>query len=924
MQTINPWVVLRKFASQSVLSVALAILLLGTPAKAQMWISGYYVDTTLNMSDIPWSKLTHAIHFQMHPLDGSGNIFGIPAGDADAFTSAAHASGVKALLCLGDSNGSTSNMRASISNNLNGFVSNLVNFINAHNYDGIDLDWEAGSYRTNPDQANYINLINALRSSLGPNKAVTMAVYWNNGLENVTQATYTKLDQVNIMCYDMDQWISWTFYNAANLPAPGDTQNSSCGAQAAQFAQYIPAAKIGLGIPFYGRVTSGCADSACSDGLHDPMQSWSGSPSLSAIRYASLITSSYWSSPHSWDSVRGASYISINQPGSANDRFISYTDSQQINALVQLAKSRGYGGVMEYEVEQDFMPSQSGDARHPLSAATYSAVFGTQAPPPVNSGPIVSSGSPTGALSAGTTQTTMSVVTNVKATCKYATAAGTAYSSMPFTFSTTGGTTHSTLLSSLTSGSTYNYYVRCSDTSGIADTTDYPISFSVAQPASAAPNPVSVTPSSGSGSSQAFTFQLTDAGGYSLISQINIMFDTVLGKTNSCYLEFWPGTKQLFLKSDDNATWYQTTLGNTTRLQNSQCSVNPAASTSSGSGTTLNVTLATSFASGFAGTKSTMVFAADPSGLNSGWKTLGSWTVSTSITPTAPTVTMTPSTGTGSSAMFAINTTDGGGYAAVSQVDLFVGNTMGATNTCYAEYAPATKMLYLKSDDNSTWYQAALGSSTVLQNSQCAINPVASSASGSGYTLTVNLAMTFTNAYSGTKSLLVFAADQSGPNTGWLTTGAWTVPWMASTQGPPTLTMTPSSGAGPSATFVMKITDGGGYAAVQRADLFIGNTIGATNSCWVEYTALTRTIALKSDDNATWSNAALGSSTTLQNSQCLVNVQAAALSGSGNTLTLSLPVDFTKFNRTRQMSVYAADNAGLNSGWQTVGTWSYR
>src|SRR5436309_9042375 len=207
---------------QIVLVILLALLLPAAHADAQqMWISGYYVDTTLNMSDIPWSKLTHAIHFQMHPADGAGNIFGIPGGNADAFTSSAHAAGVKALLSLGDSNGSTGLFSSSVTNNLNGFVGNVVNFVNAHHYDGVDMDWEGGNYRS-ADLNNYIILINALRNALG-SKPLTMSVYWHGGLEQVVQATYSKLDQINIMCYDMDQWISYSFYNSANFLAPGDS-----------------------------------------------------------------------------------------------------------------------------------------------------------------------------------------------------------------------------------------------------------------------------------------------------------------------------------------------------------------------------------------------------------------------------------------------------------------------------------------------------------------------------------------------------------------------------------------------------------------------------------------------------------------------------------------------------------------------------
>ena len=93
--------------------------------------------------------------------------------------------------------------------------------------------------------------------------------------------------------------------------------------------------------------------------------------------------------------------------------------------------------------------------------------------------PALSNGGPSGALPAGTAQATLSLSTNENATCRYATVAGTAYASMPNTFSTTGGQQHQTAVSGLSGGQSYTYYVRCLDAANNANTIDYLISFSV-------------------------------------------------------------------------------------------------------------------------------------------------------------------------------------------------------------------------------------------------------------------------------------------------------------------------------------------------------------------------------------------------------------------------------------------------------------
>ena len=50
---------------------------------------------------------------------------------------------------------------------------------------------------------------------------------------------------------------------------------------------------------------------------------------------------------------------------------------------------------------------------------------------------------------------------------------------MTNTFTTTGALTHSTTVTGLVNGGSYNYYVRCQDTAGNPDTTDFAITFTV-------------------------------------------------------------------------------------------------------------------------------------------------------------------------------------------------------------------------------------------------------------------------------------------------------------------------------------------------------------------------------------------------------------------------------------------------------------
>ena len=96
--------------------------------------------------------------------------------------------------------------------------------------------------------------------------------------------------------------------------------------------------------------------------------------------------------------------------------------------------------------------------------------------------PVRSDGLPTGTLVAGTTQTTLSLVTDENAICKYGTLASVPYDEIANTFSSTDSTTHSQTITGLTNGNSYTYYIRCQDDSDNSNADDYTISFSVSSP----------------------------------------------------------------------------------------------------------------------------------------------------------------------------------------------------------------------------------------------------------------------------------------------------------------------------------------------------------------------------------------------------------------------------------------------------------
>ena len=160
-------------------------------------------------------------------------------------------------------------------------------------------------------------------------------------------------------------------------------------------------------------------------------------------------------------------------------------------------------------------------------------------------------------------------------------------------------------------------------------------------------------------------------------------------------------------------------------------------------------------------------------GADSGWQQKGAWTVP-GTGPPAP-VSVTPSSGSGSSQLFTFVSSSPKGYAALSAVLVVVNTTLASAGECYFLSYPGSNVLYLVNDASTGWVGSiTMGQSGILQNSQCSINAAASWVSGSGNNLTLNVALTFKPAFSGTKNIYMDAYD--GTDSGWQQKGTWTIP----------------------------------------------------------------------------------------------------------------------------------------------------
>jgi hypothetical protein len=470
----------------------------------------------------------------------------------------------------------------------------------------------------------------------------------------------------------------------------------------------------------------------------------------------------------------------------------------------------------------------------------------------------------------------------------------------------------------LNPGITYYWMVVAKNASGTNGSTVWSFITGKAQA-----SVVSVTPSSGSGLSHTFELQYSDTAGAASLQLVYAWFNTQEASASSCMLYYNAATNQINLLNNAATAWTAATLGTTTTLQNSQCSVNVADVTVTPSGNTLTLSLPMTFTAAYAGAKQTFLDAKDLSGANSGWQQLGSWTIpGTTGTPAA--VSVTPSSGSGMSQTFALHYSDTAGAANLQFVYAWFNTQEASASSCMLYYNAATNQINLLNNAATAWTAATLGTTTTLQNSQCSVNVADVTVTPSGNTLTLSLPMTFTASYAGAKQTFLFSSDVSGSNSGWQQLGTWTIPGTAGTPGTPAVvSVTPSSGSGMSQTFALQYSDTAGAASLQLLYAWFNTQEASASSCMLYYNAATNQINLLNDAATAWTAATPGASTTLQNSQCSVNMADVTVTPSGNTLTLSLPMTFTAaYAGTKQTFLDAKDILGSNSGWQQLGTWT--
>jgi len=253
------------------------------------------------------------------------------------------------------------------------FAQSALTFILKYKLDGIDLDWEypnqigAGNTYRKEDTENFTLLLKQVRELLdiqsdkearkGENRyLLTIATGADQAYHDNTQLgeIHKYLDFMNIMTYDFYNGLHKITGHHSNLkPSPIDpavkAKNEDVRSVVTSVENHIkagvPAEKIVLGVPFYGRMWHGVKES--TDGLFQEAQT------VGTIVDYKTLKNEYIGKKglqKFYDTDCDALYMYSKDSAI----FISYEDTMTLNKKLEYLKQKGLGGVMFWEYSNDY------------------------------------------------------------------------------------------------------------------------------------------------------------------------------------------------------------------------------------------------------------------------------------------------------------------------------------------------------------------------------------------------------------------------------------------------------------------------------------------------------------------------------------------------------------------------------------------
>ena len=134
--------------------------------------------------------------------------------------------------------------------------------------------------------------------------------------------------------------------------------------------------------------------------------------------------------------------------------------------------------------------------------------------------------------------------------------------------------------------------------------------------------------------------------------------------------------------------------------------------------------------------------------------------------------------------------------------------------------------------------------------------------------------------------------------------------------------VSPSGSGGATQTFTFGFSDSQSSTNLAAAGMLFAPSVVAQDSCFVVYDRNRGTIQLEWDNVMGDESEPVGSSITLQNSQCAISASSVTSTALSTTITLDIAFTST-FTGLKNIYMYGADGDGsINTGWVQKGTWT--
>jgi hypothetical protein len=315
------------------------------------------------------------------------------------------------------------------------------------------------------------------------------------------------------------------------------------------------------------------------------------------------------------------------------------------------------------------------------------------------------------------------------------------------------------------------------------------------------PNPVSIVPSSGSGSEQAFVATYSSPEGVMDVQSLTLLIMNGVAPgsrsdlpADQCILTYSVSSGVIQLVQDSGGKFLPTTATAETpqTISNSQCSVLANLSSATITGNSVTVRLFVAFSAEFRGAKQLYLSADGKEGTHDTDPptAVGTYNVTASVSS----VFVSPSSGSGSEQTFTAIYSD-----VTSQIQsVFLnlksaGNNTVAANACKLRYDFGSTDIFLVNDAGTNYGSPITsGSPAVLSNSQCTLFGVGTYATTFGNNVVAYFRVSFSPEFVGEKEITLGGVDQTGVSTfSNLSRGKYTVT---------------SSSLGPSQTFTLSST----------------------------------------------------------------------------------------------------------------------